>query len=52
MKFLKLRWRIAALAAFLMGVPLVAEARADDTGVIIGSALGLAGAIIDVAGDS
>lgn len=52
MRFLKLRWRIAALAAFLMGVPLVSEARANDASDILDAALGLTGTVLDVAGDS
>jgi hypothetical protein len=51
MKLRQLGWKVVAAVAFLMGFPLVAKAD-DDVGGIVGSALGLAGAIIDVAGDS
>ena len=48
----KMRWRVAAVVAFLMGVPFVAEARADDTGEIIGGVFGLVAAILGAVGDS
>jgi hypothetical protein len=51
-KFRGLRWRFAALIAFLMGLPFVAQAKADSTSDIINGALGLTGGIIDAAGNS
>lgn len=50
----RMRWKAAAAVAFLMGIPFVEEAHAGHGGVggIIGGALTLTGAIIDVAGDS
>jgi hypothetical protein len=48
----KLRWRFAALVAFLIGVPLVEQAQASDTGAIVGGVFGLVAAIVDVAGNS
>lgn len=44
-------WKAAALA-FIMGVPMAAEAKAQDAGGIIEAALALTFGIIDVAGDS
>ncbi len=52
MSFRSLRWHVAALAAFLMGVPLAEKAMADNTSDIFGSASSLAGAIIDAVGNS
>lgn len=44
-------WKAAALA-FIMGVPMASEAKAQDAGGIVEAALALTFAIIDVAGDS
>ncbi len=52
MMFRKLRWRTAAVVAFLMGVPLVEQAQADDGGSIADSAFSLISAIVDAAGNS
>lgn len=53
MRLRSLSWKVAAAFAFLMGMPMIAEARAESgVGGIIGNALGLAGSIIDVAGSS
>lgn len=52
MNFRGLRWKAAAAIAFLMGVPLAEQARAQDVGDIVSSAIALALAIIDVAGNS
>lgn len=49
--FNRFRTRLAALVAFLMGVPLTERALAQP-GDIIGASLGLADAIIDSAGES
>ena len=48
----KIRFWSAAALAFIMGIPMATEAKAQDTGGIIGSALGLAFGIVDVAGSS
>ena len=48
----KLRWRVAALVAFLMGIPMVEQARADDVGDIVDSVFSLVYSILNVAGDS
>lgn len=52
MRFKRLRWYIAGLVAFLMGIPMAERAMADDGGDIFGSALSLTSAIIDAAGNS
>jgi len=44
-------WKAAALA-FIMGVPMAAEAKAQDAGGILDAALALTFSVIDVAGDS
>ena len=43
----KLRYYAAALAAFLIGVPLTERAVAQDAGDIVDASLGLAAAIIN-----
>ncbi len=43
---------MAAILAFIMGVPMAAEAKAQGIGGIIEAAFGLTFSIIDVAGDS
>jgi hypothetical protein len=43
----KLRWKLAAVVAFLMGAPFVAEARAQDGWDIAAAAIGLGLAIAD-----
>jgi len=52
MLFKGLRWKAAAVLAFLMGVPFVEQAHAQDVGGIINSALSLAFGIVDLAGNS
>lgn len=52
MKAKGLRGRVALALAFLMGVPVVAQAGWDGLSGIIGSALALAFGIVDIAGDS
>lgn len=44
-------WKAAALA-FIMGVPMATEAKAQDAGGIIEAVFALTIGIIDVAGDS
>ncbi len=48
----RIRLWAAAAVAFLMGVPFATPAQAADGWDIFGASLNLAGAIIDVAGDS
>ncbi len=48
----KLRLWQAALLAFIMGVPMASEAKAQGVGGIIDAVLGLTFSIVDVAGDS
>ena len=52
MKLRNLRWQAAAVIAFLMGVPLVESAHAQDVADITESAFSLVSAIIDAAGNS
>jgi hypothetical protein len=52
MRFHWLSGKVAVLAALLVGMPLVEQARADDFSSIADGALSLAGAIIDAAGNS
>jgi hypothetical protein len=52
MRFKGLRWKAAAVIAFLMGVPFVEQAHAQDVGGIIYSAISLAFGIVDMAGNS
>ncbi len=52
MRFNGLRWKAAAALAFLMGVPFVPEARAQDVGGIVDASIWLAMSIVDVAGHS
>jgi len=52
MKSSRLRWKAAAAVAFLMGVPFVPQARAQDVGGLIEAAGWLAMSIVDIAGDS
>ena len=52
MRFSGLRWKAAAALAFLMGVPFVPQARAQDVGGIVNAGIWLAMAIVDMAGDS
>ncbi len=47
-----LRWRMFAVVEFLMGLPLVEQAKADDGSGIVDSAVSLVQAIIDAAGNS
>jgi len=51
MKITRARLYIAAAVAFLMGFPLVEEAQAQTSDIIF-SSLGLASAIINLAGNS
>lgn len=52
MGFKGLRFRAAAVIAFLMGVPFVEQARASDFGDITDSVFSLVRSIIDAAGNS
>ena len=52
MIFKGLRWKAAAVIAFLMGVPFVEQARAQDVSRIIDGAISLAFGIVDAAGHS
>ena len=52
MRLKRLRWGAAALVAFLLGVPFVSEARADDWGRIVRGVFQMVFGIVDVAGDS
>ncbi len=52
MKLKNLRWYTAGLLAFLIGIPMTEKAVAGDGGDIFEAAISLAGAIIDVAGNS
>jgi hypothetical protein len=52
MRFKGLRWKTAAVIAFLMGVPFVERAQAQDAGNIVQAAINLALGIFDAAGDS
>jgi len=48
----KVRWYMAAAIAYLLGFPMAEKAMAGDAFDIVGAALSLAFAIVDVAGDS
>lgn len=52
MMFRRLRWQVAAVVAFLMGVPMAEQAKAADGGNIVEAAIALTLSIIDIAGDS
>ena len=52
MFFTKWRLRMAALVAFVMGIPMAEQARADSAGDIFNAAWALVESIIDIAGDS
>lgn len=48
----KVRLLTASIVAFIMGIPMAAQAKAGGAGGILDSSLGLAFSIADVAGDS
>ncbi len=48
----RMRWKLAAAIAFLMGVPFVEQAQAQNVGDIVYAAVGLAAAIVGAAGNS
>ena len=52
MRFRWFSWRVAAVVAFLMGLPMVQQAKASDASHITGGALSLVDAIIEAAGNS
>lgn len=53
MRMSRLRVKMAAVAALLMGLPVVETARADSgVGDIVGGVFSLIFGIVDVAGDS
>ena len=52
MKSKGLRWYTAGLVAFLIGVPMAEQAKAQDTGGIIEAAIALTLSIASIAGDS
>ena len=52
MRFSQLKLKLAALAAFVVGIPMASQAKADDVGNLVESIFSFIGAIIDVAGDS
>lgn len=52
MSLKKMRWHVAAAVAFLMGIPMVEQAQANDVSDIADSVISLVGAIIDAAGNS
>jgi hypothetical protein len=52
MKWNWLGFKMLAAVAFLMGLPLVEQAKASSGSGIVGSSLSLVGSIIDAAGNS
>ena len=52
MGFRRVRLAAAAVVAFVMGFPMATQAMADDASDIASTAVSLASAIIDVAGNS
>lgn len=52
---MRLNWlggKMLAVVAFLIGLPLVEQAKADSGSSIVGSSLSLVQAIVDAAGNS
>jgi len=53
MRFRWLSWKAAAVVAFLMGLPMVQQAKAgDDSSSITSGVLSLVDGIVDAAGNS
>ena len=52
MRFSWWSWKAIAAIAFLMGLPMVEQAKADSTSGITAGSLSLLSAIIDAAGNS